>query len=227
MAREAANGETLDPRPAGLRCDPGRLVATLRRFEVSGEGTPESLERELARSSRCQEGRRGMRGQVTLRSLDRPGSYLHVSCWRSFGTLLGAIHAAPSCAELDRLTRLADVEPGQAVGVGLLGTAPTVADTAHAILVEALLDGDAARFELDFGALAGQFMHDTGFGGVLLLRSTTDPRAYLGLLWWTTAELCDEALGSARFATRHHRLHSTTTRLTIERAQATGPHPAG
>ncbi|MDX3380081.1 hypothetical protein DF268_02555 [Streptomyces sp. V2] len=225
MARDAANGETPAPRPAGPGCDPGRLVAALRRYEVSGEGTPESLERELVRSARHQEGQQGMRGQVTLRSLDRPGSFLHVSCWRSFGTLLGAIHAGASCAELDRLGRLAEIEPGQAVGVGLLGTALTVADQAHAILIEARLDGEAARFELDFGALAGPFLHDTGFGGVLLLRSTTDPRAYLGLLWWTTAERCDQALSSPHFAARRHRLHSTTTRLTVERAQATGPHP--
>ncbi|MET8974895.1 hypothetical protein ABZX85_04680 [Streptomyces sp. NPDC004539] len=225
MVREAANGEALDPRPAGVRGEPGQFVAALWRFELSGGGTAAGLEEELARTARSQRGLRGLWGQMTLRSLDRPGRYLHLSCWRSFGALLGALHAGTFCAGLDRLDRLADVEPGQAVGVGLLGTALAVADTAHAILVEALLDGEAARFELDFGAFAGQFMHDTGFGGVLLLRSTTDPRAYLGILWWTNPLDRDEAFTTPHFHTRHHHLHTTTTHLTIERAQTTSALP--
>jgi len=226
VVRDAANGEALDPRPAGARGEPGQLVAALWRLELRDEETVAGLERELVHTARLQRARWGTRGQLALRSLDRPGRYLHLSCWRSFGALLGALHAGPSCAGLDRLARLAEVEPGQAVGVGLLGTALPLDDTAHALLVEALLDGDFARFELDFGALAGQFMHDLGFGGVLLLRSTTDPRAYLGILWWTSPADRDDAFTSPGFHTRHDRLRATTARLTIERATAVPLGPA-
>jgi len=217
VVRDAANGQA---RPAGARGEP--LLAALWWFELRGAGNAAGLERELARTAGPQWGLRGNRGQLTLRSLDRSGRYLHLSCWRSFGALLGALHAGPSCAGLDRLGRLAEVSPGQAVGVGLLGTALPPDDTAHAILVEAHLDGDAARFELDFGALAGQFMHDFGFGGVLLLRSTTDPRAYVGILWWTDPGDRDEAFASGGFRARHERLRTTTTHLAIERARAVG-----
>ncbi|QNP69666.1 hypothetical protein IAG44_09575 [Streptomyces roseirectus] len=223
MARDTANGASREPRRADTEGEPVRLVAAVRRYELTGEDSREHLERELRRSARRQEGRPGDRGQVTLRSLDRPRSYLHVSCWGSSATLLAALHDGGARAEQGRLGALATVEPAQAVGVGLLGTPATLPDTAHAVLVEASVDGDPARFERDFGALAGPFMHDIGFGGVLLLRSTTDPRAYLGLMWWHAAQPCAAALSSTRFDDGRRRLERLTTRLTVERA--TPPPP--
>ena len=222
MSRNTASGERWEPRPADIQGERGECVVAVRWFELNDEGARESFECELARNAQHQQRQTGSRGQVILRSLDRPRSYLHLSCWRSFGTLLSAIHTGTSSAQLDRLGLLAHIEPGQAVGVGRMGARCTMADAAHAVLVEALLDGEAAQFELDFGALAGQFMRDSDCMGGLLLRSTTDPRGYLGLIWWSSAQRCDDALRSSRFTDRRLRLESTTARLTVERARVTG-----
>ncbi|GHE55497.1 hypothetical protein [Streptomyces capitiformicae] len=225
MSPNAAGGDRREPTPADIQGEPGHRVAAVQRFELNDVGTLETFERELERNARHHKHQKGLEGQVTLRLLDRPGSYLYLSCWSSLGNLASAIHGSTSCAQFDRLGRLADITPGQAVGVGLMGAGVTLADAAHAVLVEALLDGQAAQFELDFGALAGQFMHDAGFGGGLLLRSTIDPRGYLGLIWWSSAQPCDDALRSSRFLDRRLRLESTTARLTVERAQVAGEDP--
>ena len=224
MSRNAASGERREPRLADTRGEGCQIVA-LQWFELNDDAAREGFERELERSARHQQHQTGMRGQVTLRSLDRPGCYLHLSCWRSYGNFLSAIHTGAANAQLDRLGRLAGMEPGQAVGVGQMGARITLPNSAHAVMVEALLDGEAAQFELDFGALAGQFMHDAGCGGGLLLRSTIDPRGYLGLIWWSSAQCCEDALSSSRFTDRRLRLESTTARFTVERAQVAGEDP--
>jgi len=222
VSRNTASGERWEPPPADIQGERGECVVAVRWFELNDEGARESFEGELELDARHQQHQTGSKGQVILRSLDRPRSYLYLSCWRSFGNLLSASHTGASNAHLDRLGRLADIEPGQAVGVGRMGARCILADAAHALLVEALLDGEAAQFELDFGALAGQFMRDSGCMGGLLLRSTTDPRGYLGLIWWSSAQRCDDALRSSRFTDRRLRLESTTARLTVERARVAG-----
>ncbi|MEU6223712.1 hypothetical protein [Streptomyces sp. NPDC047042] len=225
MSLNGASGERWEPRPADIQGERGHAVVAVRWFELNDEGTRESFEQELELGARHQRHQTGSRGQVTLRSLDRPRTYLHLSCWRSYGNMLSAIHTGTYSAQLDRLGRLADIDPRQAVGVGRMGAHHIMADAAHAVLVEALLDGEAAQFELDFGALAGQFMQDANCQGGLLLRSTTDPRGYLGLIWWSSAQPCDDALRSSRFTDCRIRLEGTTTRLTVERARVACESP--
>ena len=49
---------------------------------------------------------------------------------------------------------------------------------------------------------------DSDCMGGLLLRSTTDPRGYLGLIWWSSAQRRDDALRSSRFTDRRLRLRA-------------------
>jgi heme-degrading monooxygenase HmoA len=160
-----------------------------------------------------------MECQVVLRSLDRAGIYLHLSCWRSPSDLFGALHTDTAGVGFHELGRLAALEPGQAVPVGLMGAGLSLGEAAHVLLVRVTLSGSAPAFELQFGALAGQFLYTPGFGGGLLLRSTLDPRGYLGLIWWSSARSCDDALRGARSQERRRQLLDLTDELAFERAQ--------
>lgn len=191
----------------------------MQRFVLGAERGAGDFEAELERFARAERAQKGLRGQLVLRSLDQPGSYLHLSCWNSPEQLYGAHHTDVVCARFHRLGRLADIEAGQAVIVGLMEAGPTVVQAAHALLVRVSLAGAAAAFEVQFGELVGQFLYDPGFGGGLLLRSTLDPRGYLGLIWWSSAQSCGDALRGDRVTRLGHRLLGLTSRLAFEHAQ--------
>ncbi|MGK5638271.1 hypothetical protein ACSNOK_08160 [Streptomyces sp. URMC 126] len=113
----------------------------MQRFVLGDGRAAAGFESELARQARVWDRLRGLEGQVVLRALDRTGSYLHLAFWRSPEDLFGALHTDAACARLDRLGRLAAIEPAQAVPVGLLGDGPTTDKAEHALLVRGTLAG--------------------------------------------------------------------------------------
>jgi hypothetical protein len=217
VTRNAANGRAREPRRAGIRGD--RQVTSVQEYVLGDEHGAADLEGELDRLVRSQRTQKGLDGQVVLRSLDQPGAYLHLSCWNSPEHLYGAHHTDDACARFHRLGRLADIAPGQAVTVGMMQARLPLCESRHALLVRVSGTGPASALEVQFGELVGQFLHDPGFGGGGLLRSTLDPRAYLGLIWWRSARSCDDALSGDRFGEHSRQLQRLTSRLTFEHAQ--------
>ncbi|MEU4203908.1 antibiotic biosynthesis monooxygenase [Streptomyces sp. NPDC026294] len=216
------SGKGREPSPAALGGERGRQVASVVRFVLGDERGAQEFEDELADQVSAWNLVTGLRNQVLLRSLDRPGAYLHLAFWQSPEHLFGAVHSDAACARLDRLGELAAVEPGQAVAVGHLGDGPAMAGAVHALLVRVTLSGPAAAFEAQFGALAGRFLNDPGCGGCLLLRYTVEPRAYLGLIWWDSATSCDAATRGDRFLEGERRLRHLASGLAFERARTVG-----
>jgi len=225
VTRNTASGGAREPRPAGMRGDRGRQVTSVQRFVLGDGHAAAELEGELDGLARLQGTQKGLDDQVVLRSLDHPGTYLHLSCWQSPEHLYGSHHTDAVSARFDRLGRLADIEPGQAVTVGLMEAGLALAEAAHALLVRVMLAGSAAAFEVQFGELVGQFLYDPGFGGGLLLRSTLDPRAYLGVIWWHSAQSCHDALRGDRFPARSGQLTRLTSQLTFEHTRLVQDRP--
>ncbi|MFD9306524.1 hypothetical protein ACFWCB_28345 [Streptomyces sp. NPDC060048] len=167
----------------------GRQVTLVERLTTTGD--PSSFERALVAYARHRESAKGFEELVTAACADRPGSYLHLDRWSSLDRLLQVGHeAGESLSRLRGLGSGTDTSSELMVTVGRMTVRSKVSDASHIVLVHALLDGDPKRFELDFGALVGQCVSDSGFGGSDLLRSATDPRTYTGLLWWLDAEAC-------------------------------------
>ncbi|WP_206506010.1 hypothetical protein [Streptomyces chrestomyceticus] len=215
-------GEGREPSPAAPGAERGRQVASVLGFVLGDERGAEEFEGELARQVQDWNLLKGIGSQVVLRSLDRPGAYLHLAFWQSPEHLFGVVRSDAACARLDGFGELAAVEPGQAVTVGLLGGGPALAGAAHALLVRVTPAGPAAAFEAQFGALAGPFLYDPGCGGCLLLRYTVEPRAYLGLIWWHGATAYDTATRGDRFLECERRLRHLASGLAFERVRTVG-----
>ncbi|MCW7945646.1 hypothetical protein AAW14_27445 [Streptomyces hygroscopicus] len=202
-----------------MRGDRDQQVTSVHEFVLGDGHDAADFEAELDRLVLSHSTRKGLRHQVVLRSLDRPGAYLLLGCWQTSEQLVDAIHADAVCARFHQLGRLAEVTPGQAVTVGLMAAGLALAEAAHALLIGAVLAGSSAAFEMQFGELVGTFLHDPGFGGGLLLRSTLDPRVYHGLIWWSSAQSCEDAVQGDHFLRCRRRLQRLTSQLTFEGAQ--------
>ncbi|MGA5767550.1 hypothetical protein ACPC36_08715 [Streptomyces pseudogriseolus] len=168
--------------------------------------------------ARHREGLRGCDGGVTLRLPERPGRYVRMDRWRGMTALLRSTHQRGHLHRLALVTALASAEHELAVSVGSMPAAVPLADASRVVLVRAEVDEEPDRFELSFGALAGQCVTAEGYGGNELLRSVVDPRCYTGLLWWGTAEAHDRALAGPGYRDRLSSLRSTA-RLTEHRAE--------
>jgi hypothetical protein len=137
--------------------------------------------------------------------------------------LLRATHDESYLPHLASLTALADVRHRLAVSVGQMPAAVPIAEAGRLVLVEAVVESEPARFEMDFGALVGSCVTAEGYGGSDLLRSVVDPRTYTGVLWWRDSESCDRVLTTSAYLDRRTKLTSTA-RITELHA---GPLSAG
>ncbi|GAB3961181.1 antibiotic biosynthesis monooxygenase family protein [Streptomyces sparsus] len=204
------------------RRDLNRPVTVINRFTVKGGA--EEFEREFRAHSQYLRRRRDFHFLVTVRLLDSPDVYVHLSHWRSLDAFLGVVHDDVFTSHVRRLGAMVDTEADQAVSVGRMALQNALVGAANVVLLHANVEGEHARFEQDFGALTGQLAQQGGFGGSDLLRSTVRPQTYLGLLWWEDTEACVRALSSDGYLDRLVRL-SQVARVTVERSRHVAYEP--
>ncbi|MGW1563240.1 hypothetical protein ACWCQ1_43160 [Streptomyces sp. NPDC002144] len=198
-----------------------RRVSAVQRFTAVDRA--EVVEAGLRAHARHREGLKGFDTGLTLRLLDRDGDYARLERWQDMDALLRATHDESYLPHLASLTALADVRHELAVSVGQMPAAVPIAEAGRLVLVEAVVESEPARFEMDFGALVGSCVTAEGYGGSDLLRSVVDPRVYTGVLWWRDPESCDRVLTTPAYLDRRAKL-TVTARITELHA---GPLSAG
>lgn len=188
-----------------------RRVTTVERFTAVGAAA--TLESGLRAYARHRQGLRGYDSGITVRLLDRSGSYVRLEQWRGVEALLRSTHAEGHLPHLASVSALAGTEHELTVSVGSMPATVPIDAAARLVLVRAEVESEPAGFEMDFGALVGSCVTAEGYGGSDLLRSVSDPRAYTGLLWWRSAPSYDHIRSTPTYQDRRTKL-TTTAHIT-------------
>ncbi|MER6128492.1 hypothetical protein ABT173_39205 [Streptomyces sp. NPDC001795] len=179
-------------------------VTVVQRLTTADPGeAPTAAVRAYARH---REGLKGFDGGITLRLLGPDSGFVRLDQWRGMDALLRATHDESFLPHLATVTELTEIEHELCVSVGHMPDAVPLTEAARLVLIRAVVAGEPARFEVDFGALVGQCVTAEGYGGSDLLRSVVDPRAYTGILWWRTPEACARALATSGYLDRRSKL---------------------
>ncbi|MEV0092388.1 antibiotic biosynthesis monooxygenase [Streptomyces sp. NPDC050738] len=199
-----------------LQRDTGPRVTAVGCFNATGPAAV--FERDLLAYALHREACKGFVLRVTVELVDRPGAYVHLDQWEGLDALVRTGQ--------DEDRRPAVRPPADPLGggcltvsVGRVVVGSPVQEALRLLVVQARVSGETSRFEQDFGALAGQCVHDEGFGGSDLLRSVTDPQRYTGLLWWRDPAACDRTLAADGFLQRHGDLARSADALSAERGR--------
>ncbi|NGO43915.1 antibiotic biosynthesis monooxygenase family protein [Streptomyces ureilyticus] len=196
--------------------DPTRPVTVINRFEV--EGDTAEFEREFREHSQFLRRRPGFDFLVTVRLVDRPTAYVHLSHWRRLSGFLDTVHDDTFVAHVQGLAPLVETSADQALSIGRVLRENAAVDDTDVVLISAQVRGDDREFEKRYAELGHVCARLGGFGGSDLLRSTLRPLSYTGVQWWRDSTHCGDALESASWRTALSDL-SAVADVTVERAR--------